>query len=243
MKFGITEKGDPASNYSWKSNVDKVDGFILITKNITDRIFLKHAMGYKDKCIVHASITTLGGSFIEPNVAPWEESIDILNKFSEIFPEKQLVLRIDPIIPSDKVLKKVEQLIKLSLIRRIRFSFIDNYRHLQSRGLILPWKTFRPPIELIDNTIEIFKTFENSGKYSIECCGESSPIIPPYWKLGCVSTDDFSILNLKGCYEGTINIPKQRPSCNCHSAKIELIDLKINPVRCTNGCLYCYWKD
>ena len=130
MKFGITEREEPSQNYSWESNVDKVDGFILITKNITNRDFLKKVLRYKDKCIVHASITTLGNSFIEPNISSWEESIDVLNKFSEIFPSVQLVLRIDPIIPSNKVLKKVEQLIERSLVKRIRFSLIDNYKHL-----------------------------------------------------------------------------------------------------------------
>ena len=122
IKIGITESGECSQNMSWRSKADKMTALVLITKNITDRTFLKNAMIYKQNAIVHSTITTLGNSFIEPNVPPWEESIDVLNKFSEIFPIDQLVLRIDPIIPTDKVLYKINDLINQSLVKRIRFS-------------------------------------------------------------------------------------------------------------------------
>ena len=231
---------------SWRSKTDRVDGLILITKNITDRVFLKTVMKYKHKVIVHASITTLGGSYIEKSVAPWEESIHVLNEFFKIFPIDQLVLRVDPIIPTDKVLKKVEQLIERSLVKRIRFSFIDNYKHIIKRGLVLPWTSFHPPIELVENTVNLMKDFENKG-YQIECCAENYPaIIPPYWSAcGCVSTRDLDILKIEYDYKDNslLQTSKQRKSCNCLSIKTELINLKTDPVRCTNGCLYCYWRD
>ena len=245
IKIGITESGECSQNMSWRSKADKMTALILITKNITDRKFLKIAMGLKQKTIVHASITTLGGSFIEPNISSWEESIDVLNKFSKVFPQNQLVLRIDPIIPTDKVLYKINDLINQSLVKRIRFSFIDNYKHIANSGLVLPWKTFKPPIELVENAIGLMKDFENRG-YTIECCSENYPaLISHYWNQGCVSFTDYDILRLKYDHKDPIHIKKrkQRPTCNCLSSKTELIDLKIDPVRCTNGCLYCYWRD
>ena len=244
IKFGITEAGDPSQNYSWENNCDKMDVFILITKNITDRKFLKQTLKHKHKLIIHASITTLGNSYIEPTIDKWEDSIDILNKFSTIFPIEQLVLRIDPVIPTHKVLGKVEQLLSKSLIKRVRFSLIDNYKHLNSRGLKLPWTSFHPPFELVNNTIELFKSFENKG-YSIECCAENFPsIIPHYWTTGCISFTDYDILKIPYDPKDKFNFQtsKQRKSCNCLTSKQELIDLKINPIRCTNNCLYCYWR-
>ena len=245
IKIGITEAGDPSQNLTWLEKVDKVTALILITKNITNREFLKTVMKLKNKIIIHSSISTLGKSFIEPNVSPWEESIHVLNKFSEIFPPDQLVLRVDPIIPTDKVLYKINDLINQSLVKRIRFSFIDNYKHIANRGLVLPWKTFKPPIELVENTIGLMKDFENRG-YTIECCAENYPaLIPHYWNQGCVSFTDYDILRLKYDHKDPLHIKKrkQRPTCNCLSSKTELINLKTDPVRCTNGCLYCYWRD
>ena len=47
IKIGITESGECSQNMSWRSKADKMTALILITKNITDRKFLKIAMGLK----------------------------------------------------------------------------------------------------------------------------------------------------------------------------------------------------
>ena len=90
------------------------------------------------------------------------------------------------------------------------------------------------------------KHFENKG-YQIECCSENYPsIIPPYWSAcGCVSIRDLDILKISYDYKdkSMLQTSKQRKSCNCLSSKTELINLKTDPIRCTNGCLYCYWRD
>ena len=101
-------------------------------------------------------------------------------------------------------------------------------------------------MELVENTVNLMKHFENRC-YQIECCAESYPaIIPPYWSAcGCVSTRDLDILKIPYDYKdkSLLQTSKQRKACNCLSIKTELIDLKIDPVRCTNDCLYCYWRD
>lgn len=38
MKIGITERGDPSIDFTWTKKLDKVDGAILITKNLTGQL-------------------------------------------------------------------------------------------------------------------------------------------------------------------------------------------------------------
>lgn len=240
VKFGITEAGDPSFNHSWLNKLDDVDAAIIISKNINNLDFRRILYRHRYKIIVHATITGLGGSIVEPNVKPWEVTIQSLNEFSNFFPVDQLVLRIDPIIPTNKLLDTVFKILETSIVKRVRFSIIDNYKHLKTRGLNLPWDSFQAPNDLIQNTVNLFQHFEQKG-YIIEVCGEPSNIIPSHWKTGCISKKDYQILNLP-IDNNIIPMKKQRPACNCIGDKIEMIDLKHNKKRCVNGCLYCYWR-
>ena len=38
MRIGITERGDPSIDYSWKDKIGNMDGTIIITKNLTDKL-------------------------------------------------------------------------------------------------------------------------------------------------------------------------------------------------------------
>lgn len=38
MKIGVTERGDPSIDFTWTKKLDKMDGCILITKNLTDKV-------------------------------------------------------------------------------------------------------------------------------------------------------------------------------------------------------------
>lgn len=38
MKIGVTERGDPSIDFTWTKKLDKMDGAILITKNLTDKV-------------------------------------------------------------------------------------------------------------------------------------------------------------------------------------------------------------
>ena len=38
MNIGITERGDPSIDFSWVEQMEKMDGVILITKNLTDAV-------------------------------------------------------------------------------------------------------------------------------------------------------------------------------------------------------------
>ena len=131
QKIGITENTDPCFHldifdhlYTWN---------IIVTKRLTDK-FIEKLVDNKDKCILHLTVTGFGGTKVEPFV-PTVETVS--EKFKQLldkgFPVEQTVLRIDPIIPTDKGLEKVQHVIetfKNYNIKRVRFSVLDMYEHV-----------------------------------------------------------------------------------------------------------------
>lgn len=236
MIIGITERGDAGIDLSWKNKI--FDGAILISKSPSDK-FIKEIVDHSlsDKLIIHFTCTGFGGSILEPNVKNYKEIKKYVIKLSDEFNINNIVLRIDPIIPTTKGLMLVENILtyfKNSGINRVRYSFIDLYPHVKKRfkenGIKLPWKSFNPPIEFINNTLDLIKNWE--GIYQFESCAENTP-----HKLGCISDRDIKIMKLSGNLNGK---SCQRNLCLCPSNKVELLS---NKKRCNNGCLYCYWRD
>jgi len=238
MRIGITERGDAALDLSWTNKISNIDGAILITKAVSSVKFQNAVKEFKDKVIIHATITGFGGTPIEPNVPTYEETLNGLYELESFMPEGNIVLRIDPIIPNEAGRSWIHYLIKNIpvSVKRIRFSIIDNYKHILQRGLELPWSSFHAPPHLIADVVNDFMPYSHT--HYIECCGEDHPLIPEEWKRGCISDRDVLMLRLD------INkIPKilsgQRKSCKCLSIKTELLN---NKGQCKHGCLYCYWR-
>ena len=228
-KVGVTERGDAGLDFSWLNKAKDYDGVILITKHLS-HLFIEQAA--KINSIVHATITGHGGTFFEPNVPNLLVSkmyFDLLVK--TIGPER-VVLRIDPIIPTDsgiaKAINVYEQIhIKGGKRTRVKISFLDNYRHVKERfknaGLEpLPYY-FHAPIGLRKKISSYFPDAEICGEPGMDC-------------VGCISEKDLKILNIDAA-------PKiggwQREECKCLTYKTEMFK---NRERCENRCLYCYWK-
>lgn len=241
MKIGITERGDAGIDLSWTETIKTVDKAILITKGVAYPAFREAAIAHKDKVIVHATITGMGDSYIEPNVPHPEKSMEGLHSLiKDGFPPEQVVLRIDPIIPwiHDDVSRKWAVWLlqnKPREVNRIRFSIVDNYKHIAARGLELPWKGFHAPDHMIKSVVDVFMDAIIGN--SIECCGENSRVIPAAWKTGCVSKKDFDVFGIS--YPSNLGKSKQRRDCLCVTSKTELLNSR---KQCPHGCLYCYWR-
>ena len=229
LKIGITERGDAGLDLSWAQKMNTVSGAILITKDPNDR-FINLVKEFKDKVIVHITITGLGGSIYEPNVLPPKVAISLFRKVQKILGPNRTVLRIDPIIPTkQEVNKAVSVFNSLSDIEhRTRVSIIDNYPHVRKRfseaGLSpLPFNFHAPLIERA-RIINLFR-------YA-EVCGE-----PEFKSIGCISNVDLKALGLPE-QEETQN--QQRQHCSClGSVKTELLTRRS---QCKHNCIYCYWK-
>lgn len=251
MKIGITEAGDPSINYEWINKVNNVDGIILITKNITDK-FIEEILKVKDKTILHCSCTGYGKTIVEPTLPTYQEQIKQLHKLiSYGFDINHIVLRIDPIIPTEKGLTLSEKVLKYTKemipeLKRVRISIMDLYPHVLKRfqekniANYLPYKNRKLSDFDFKNIDKFLKKLREIYNVEIETCAE--PKLKNVEQIGCVSKKDLTILNLN--IEENYELKGQRKTCLCIAPKQELLNFKYNQTGYNHcyGCLYCYWQ-
>ena len=251
MIFGITEAGDASVDYSWIRKVNDTDFTVLITKNITNK-FINEALKVKDKVVIHATCTGYGGTTLEPNVPKWEAQLEQFKKLiNNGFPENQLIVRIDPIIPTKKGLVLVQTVVEgfSPFCKTFRISVLDNYKHVQQRfvnaGLpVLYAGSFRAPDCSFSDLDKLLKKCSELYGVEFECCAE--PKLKNAKQVGCISFNDLERLNLKYDKE-CFGFNNRRKGCLCLSGKKELLEHKsysYNGIKygCSNCCLYCYWR-
>ena len=238
-KIGITEAGDAGLDFSWADKLYDIN--IIITKHLTPKNtkLISLLLENQDKIILHCTCTGYGGTIVEPNVPePAEVYAGVKELISRGFPVSQIVLRTDPIIPTDKGINRVEKVWQQFSdleIERCRFSIIDMYPHVKDRfqkvcGNI-PFEGFIVPKEMIEN-VNIAISNNQTLYTHFESCAESIGE-----QVGCISKRDFDVLNLE--FNNT-NGGFQRKGCLCCAGKTELLN---NKKRCPSGCIYCYWRD
>ena len=225
MRIGITERGDAALDQSWRNKLHTVDGAILVTK-------APHKLGVvPNNCIVHCTITGLGNTAWEPNVAPPRITLDAYNYLVDVIGPERTVLRIDPITAHHFDLAKA---VIEKAISRVRISFLDCYNHVRERVRTrIPQEVRQLPDMHYTRDQRTNMLRSLSKIYSdIEICGEPGMI-----NTGCVSKRDLVALGLP--IPDLTHTSKQRYHCNCIAAKTELLN---NRKPCTHNCVYCYWK-
>ena len=232
LKIGITEAGDPSFDYSWVEKMSNMDMAILITKNITDK-FIEEILKVKNKVILHVTCTGYGGTVVEPNVPIYTNQLDQVKKLiSYGFPENQVVLRIDPIIPTRKGFGNVMKVLSykrqigLDNIKRVRISVLDNCKHIQERfaknGLpVLYNGNFQASKEDFENVDSVIRQLRALHNVVFESCAE--PYLTETEKVGCVSQKDLDIFGLKN---DTNDLKGQRKTCLCIAGKTELLTPK-----------------
>lgn len=257
QKIGITERGDAGIDMPWIDKIqnDDLAFSILITKNLNHN-FCDKLMQMTDagkKLILHATITGWGGTNIEPNVPNVYESLSALHSLlAKGFPENRLVLRIDPIIPSEEgILNALSVLNKASVYLhdyfsdiRIRCSVLDMYPHVRARyaacNIPCPMPAFSATDHQFYDIAMALEKWGNEHEKTFETCAE--PKLSEYSQLfknvGCISEKDFAAVGLQP--ENNVPSGMQRGNCLCLTGKTELLTQKH---RCPHQCVYCYWKD
>ncbi len=228
FKIGVTERGDGGLDQSWREKLDRVAGAIIITK--APQLLL--AEGLPDRVMVHCTITGWGGSIIEPNVAPAEETIKAYWQLVERYGGERVVLRIDPIILIYSGVNGLARAEDVFTDRRgrVRISFMDIYPHVRNRfnaaGLSLNFvQDFHFALGLRKKAAQSFP--------GAEVCAE-----PGFACTGCVSERDLKAMGIEGQFDPDTR-GWQRKLCQCAAGKTELLTKK-EP--CPHRCLYCYWK-
>lgn len=249
--IGITEAGDAGVNLAWEKKLGTVDGAILITKNVSPE-FRAAVMRNYEKVIVHATVTGFGGSILELGVPRPSESLAKVTALMYAgFPQEKIVIRVDPIIPTEKGLNTALETIESFMeegFGRFRISVIDMYPHVRNRflnaKLPLPYGgqmfASKEQFEAVDAMLtEACAFWMNDGRrmkdLRIESCAEPWLTVPI--PCGCISAYDLEILGLNPSEADTAG--RQRQHCMCYSGKKELLADR-HP--CRHNCLYCYWK-
>ena len=241
---GITETSDPCFHLDIFDRLYMAN--IIITKHLTDALINKLII-HKNSCILHVTVTGFGGSKIEPFVPTVEQTVKKMGKLiDDGFPVKQIVLRIDPIMPTAKGVDTAINVLKAFSefgIERVRISFIDMYQHVKERfeenNVKLP---FRNSFHAGDSIRQFaFKQMQEEaiglGYSHVYTCGE-----PGFEETPCISQLDIDILGLTE----TITLEgnkKQRSNCSCPANKRQLISWEESKKKCGHECLYCYMKN
>lgn len=239
QRIGTCEAGEIAYNLDAFDRLYK--GNIIITKRLTDKLIEK-LIENKDKIILHLTVTGMGNTRIEPFVPTPQKTLEKLHKLLDGgFPTSHIVLRVDPIVPTRKGVETAIGVLRLFRglgIKRVRISFLDNYKHVRERfkeiGVELYDGNFHAPLkERLKCLTAIKYSAEECGYETVEACGE-----PCIDSIPCLSQKDIDILGLTDeiLLEGSA---EQRKNCGCPANKSEL--LRIKPHQCEHKCLYCYW--
>lgn len=228
LKIGITEAGDPAFDYSWVDKIAEMDMAILITKNVTDK-FIEEILKVKNKVVLHATCTGYGGTVLEKNVPIYTWQLDQVKKLISMgFPAEQIVIRVDPIIPTYKgfgnLLKVVTYINKD--VKRFRISILDNYKHVQERFKknnlpILYNGNFQASKEEFENADSVLRQMKKLYGITFESCAEI--YLTEAEKVGCVSQKDLDLFGLK---QDTAELKGQRKTCLCIAGKTEMLTHK-----------------
>lgn len=240
--IGITETSDPAFHLEIFDKLYEAN--VIITKNLTNKLIEK-LVEHKDKCILHLTVTGMGGTQIEPFVPTAEQSVKKFKKLIDAgFPVNHVVLRIDPIVPTEKGLTTAKNVLNLFSglgIGRVKVSFLDMYQHVKERfkqaGVKQPYTTFHADVNTRLNAYaELQELASQYGYNKVYTCGE-----PNIESAPCISQEDIDILNLtdKIKLEGK---KEQRTHCNCPANKRQLITWEASKTGCEHKCIYCYMK-
>ena len=181
--------------------------------------------------IVYCTITGFGGTVLEPGIKPAEEQLKAYHRWVKDLGPENVVLRIDPIIPTEKGVARAVDVAKHAE-SRVRVSFIDQYPHVIERfnrlGAKLPWNTFHAPTQM---RLDAYDDVNSVVGIQVEICGE-----PGFYCTGCVSYRDFDAM---GLYEPCGKLGGQRSMCQCLVEKTEILAFR---GQCRHKCAYCYWK-
>lgn len=246
MRIGVTEQGDAGINLAWTQKIGRVDGAVLISKNFSEP-FKAAVLEQCKPLILHCTCTGYGGTRLEPHVPAYQEQLDSMkNLIDRGFPASHVVLRVDPIFPTEKGLRRVRDMLDYFLalgsgVTRVRVSIVDEYPHVRERYRERGWAPlyggkFSPSTQQVEMVASVL----NAYPIRYETCAEQklSTMLRNTVNQGCVSVEDLHLMDITVPEELRYN-PQRRKDCCCLCGKVELLTER-KP--CPHGCVYCFWK-
>ena len=235
-EIGVIERLEPSFDFSWVKNLKDIN--IISSKNLTDSL-IDILLNNKSKIIYHHNVTGFGGTSIEPGIYSIEESKKQVNKLiNRGFSLDQIVLRIHPIIPTQKGLDKFEEVLesyKDTYIKRVRLGFLvtwDRDKSNEHFTKMLKEEKFNCKVQEINESL-VLNIIRNRTDYEYETCIDTGSFMP--YALSCASGKDIRVLKL------AISINSSKGVLRCPDNRVELLTLdKHNP--CPGRCAYCFYR-
>lgn len=230
---------------------------VIITRDITNQLFVNELLKHKHNIILHIIVSGYGSTPLEP-YTPHPRTIfrAIQLLLAAGFPKEQIVLRIDPVIPNEQGCRGLELVLDIfaklrikrcrirmlkmnkNILGRVQWTYITSfcnfsnpyYNELENKVYAGPSKAHMSRI------YQILKKYESI--YEFESCMrgffKDFPGIPD---LGCVSFKDFNVLGVKDA--DILKDFEKSDGCSC---PVNAKELSNNRTQCRLKCVHCVHK-
>jgi len=198
-----------------------------------------------DQVYCHLTITGLGGSPLEPRIAPWQEVSAQLPALIEFAGDPRRVsVRYDPIVhwyEGDEVrsnlpwARPILQAVSTAGVQTVRVSFAALYGKVRRRS---GWRWYEPgAAERLEIAGRLADLASSLG-LALYACSQSDLAAAGTGILAsrCIDGELLSVLHPQGLCTATGKDPGQRPACGCTPS----VDIGSYRMRCPSGCGYCY---
>jgi len=241
------KSGDPCLNINeWLNKLTEIN--IINTKHLSDD-FLEICIQEKHRIFIHLNITGMGRTIFEPNIPTVKETFHQLKKLIDKgFPQKQILVVVNPIISNENGLKALKLLLRVFSeyrplrLRNVRFNVIQ-YKKVENIYVLGNSNiTSRPSLKHVLpflNRNEMFYT-------------DYYKLINDYQSIITVDKGDEALIGIKELIvfgyrnewiyaDGTRDKIIFYEKNNKHKPIVNIIS-KSFPIRCENRCLLCPWK-
>jgi len=244
------QSGDPCLKINvWRNKLTDIN--IFNTKSLSDE-FIDICVVEKHRIFLHVVITGMGKTLLEPKIVSVKENFNQLRKLiAKGFPQKQILVVINPILPNDNGLNALKLLLRVFTefkplrLRFVRFGLL-HYREVEDN----PNKFVVANYNLLkrDSTKMIMPYLVKNGSFF----KDYSNLIDSYAPIISVDKGEEPLIGIRellpfGYKNEWINIDGVREKIiyyeknNRFKPIVNLLS-ENNPVRCANRCLLCSWK-
>ena len=210
---------------------------------LRDQAGLRQALARYDQVFCHLTITGLGGTALEPNIALWSEVIEQLPELIQLAGDPRRVsVRYDPIVHwyegteihsnlalAEPILRRVSA----AGISAVRISFATLYGKVRQRK---GWQWYDPApeqrLEITHGLVDLARSLE----LTLFSCSQNDLGPAGAAPSRCIDGELLAMLHPLRLPAATGKDPGQRPECGCTPS----IDIGSYLMSCPNGCRYCY---
>lgn len=204
---------------------------------------VRTALRRYDQVFCHFTVTGLGGTRLEPGIAPRQEVLSQLPDLIDFVGDPRRVsVRFDPIVhwlEGREVCSNLvwaEPILQAAMragIGTVRISFASLYGKVRKRK---GWRWYEPTLEERLDVARSLARIAGSLGVGLYACSQRELEPAGVAPSKCIDGDLLSALHPKGIAADARKDTGQRPACGCTRS----VDIGSYTMRCPSGCSYCY---